>query len=130
TQTLMLMGVYDDPATKAILVDSFTPPLKFKYDSLQHHFNAFYEDLFTELSKYGHIEDLAVCENYFIEFRYCVLVKYGSIKDSKAAFEGISSKVYDGRRIETKFVNISNFYERRCVDFDKSSCVKGTNCNI
>lgn len=30
---------------------------------IQHHFEDFYEDLFEELSKYGEIQNLNICDN-------------------------------------------------------------------
>ena len=35
----------------------------FTEDQLQEHFEDFYEDIFTELAKYGDVAELNVCDN-------------------------------------------------------------------
>ena len=60
----MLRRLYDNPAISG---DPNIHP-----DDFQQQFDDFYEDIFEELSKYGEIEEMNVCDNacgmYFIFF--------------------------------------------------------------
>ncbi|GFZ12848.1 U2 snRNP auxiliary factor small subunit [Actinidia rufa] len=59
--TLLLSNIYQRPDMITPGVDAHGQPIDPR--KMQEHFEDFYEDLFEELSKYGEIESLNVCDN-------------------------------------------------------------------
>ena len=63
SQTILLPNVYHNPA--------HDPVCKLTEKELQEGFDAVYEDLYCELSKFGHLLELHVCGKYlFIALAY------------------------------------------------------------
>lgn len=56
SQTILLRHLYLNPL-------GFEGGLKLAPEVIQKSFDEFYEDVFTELAKYGEIEELHVCDN-------------------------------------------------------------------
>lgn len=48
-------NLYQNPA--------YDPKNRMNPNQLQNHFDAFYEDIWCELCKYGELEELVVCDN-------------------------------------------------------------------
>lgn len=55
SQTVLMPNMYQNPA--------YDPKNKMNPSQLQNHFDAFYEDVWCEMCKYGEIEELVVCDN-------------------------------------------------------------------
>ena len=55
SQTILLPNLYQNPA--------FDPKNKMNPSQLQNHFDAFYEDFWCEMCKYGELEEVVVCDN-------------------------------------------------------------------
>ncbi len=55
SQTILLPNLYQNPA--------FDPKNKMNASQLQNHFDAFYEDFWCEMCKYGEVEEVVVCDN-------------------------------------------------------------------
>ena len=93
-------------------------------------FLCFYEDMFLELSKFGRIDQLHVCDNlgdHMIGHVYC---KYFNEEDASDAMQAMNGRFYDGRKMEVEFSPVTDFREARCRDFDEESCIRGGFCNF
>lgn len=55
SQTILLPNLYQNP--------QYDPKNKMNPAQMQMHFDAFYEDIWSELCKYGLVEELVVCDN-------------------------------------------------------------------
>jgi hypothetical protein len=55
SQTILLPNLYQNPA--------YDPKNKMNASQLQNHFDAFYEDFWCEMCKFGEIEEVVVCDN-------------------------------------------------------------------
>lgn len=55
SQTILMPNMYQNPA--------YDPKSKMNPSQLQNHFDAFYEDVWCEMCKYGELEELVVCDN-------------------------------------------------------------------
>jgi splicing factor U2AF subunit len=55
SQTILMPNLYQNPA--------YDPKNRMNPSQLQNHFDAFYEDIWCELCKYGELEELVVCDN-------------------------------------------------------------------
>ena len=93
-------------------------------------FLCFYEDLFLELSKFGRVDELHVCDNlgdHMIGHVYC---KFFSEEDASDALQVMNGRLYDGRRMEVEFSPVTDFREARCRDYDEEVCARGGFCNF
>mmetsp|Transcript_76705 Transcript_76705/g.155744 ORF Transcript_76705/g.155744 Transcript_76705/m.155744 type:complete len:278 (+) Transcript_76705:185-1018(+) len=93
-------------------------------------FLTFYEDMFLELSKFGRIDELHVCDNlgdHMIGHVYC---KFFNEEDASDAMQVMNGRFYDGRKMEVEFSPVTDFREARCRDFDEESCSRGGFCNF
>ncbi len=55
SQTILLPNLYQNP--------TYDPKNKMNASQLQNHFDAFYEDFWCEMCKYGEPEEVVVCDN-------------------------------------------------------------------
>mmetsp|Transcript_28497 Transcript_28497/g.77163 ORF Transcript_28497/g.77163 Transcript_28497/m.77163 type:complete len:294 (+) Transcript_28497:165-1046(+) len=93
-------------------------------------FLCFYEDMFLELSKFGRIDELHVCDNlgdHMIGHVYC---KFFNEEDASDAMQAMNGRFYDGRKMEVEFSPVTDFREARCRDFDEEVCSRGGFCNF
>jgi len=96
----------------------------------QEDFLCFFEDLFCELSKFGRIEALHVCDNlgdHMIGHVYC---KFSDEEQASDALQVMNGRYYDGRKIDVEFSPVTDFREARCRDFDEDTCSRGGYCNF
>ncbi|KAM0939662.1 putative transcription factor C3H family [Dioscorea sansibarensis] len=100
--TLLLANMYQRPDTITPGVDAEGHPIDPR--KIQEHFEDFYEDLFEELSKYGEIESLNVCDN---------------LADHMV-----------GRPIIVDFSPVTDFREATCRQYEENSCDRGGYCNF
>lgn len=103
------------------------PELKSKF---QDEFELFYYDIYKELSKFGKIEELHVCDNLGDHMRGNVYVKYYDEDDAKKAKDGLSGRFYSGQPVLPEFSPVTDFREARCRQFDTDQCNRGGYCNF
>ena len=93
-------------------------------------FLVFFEDLYVELSKFGRVEALHVCDNlgdHMIGHVYC---KFHDEEEASDALQVMNGRYYDGRRMEVEFSPVTDFREARCRDYDEDACARGGFCNF
>jgi splicing factor U2AF subunit len=93
-------------------------------------FLSFYEDMFSELSKFGVVDALHVCDNlgdHMIGHVYC---KFRDEEEASDALQVMNGRYYDGRKMEVEFSPVTDFREARCRDFDEGACSRGGFCNF
>ncbi|CAI0408119.1 unnamed protein product [Linum tenue] len=77
--TLLLANMYQRPDMLTPGVDPASQSQGLDPRKIQDHFEDFYQDLFEELSKHGHIESLNICDNladHMVRFGCCSLSLY------------------------------------------------------
>ena len=93
-------------------------------------FLCFYEDMYVELSKFGRIDALHVCDNlgdHMIGHVYC---KFRDEEEAADALQVMNGRYYDGRKMEVEYSPVTDFREARCRDYDEDSCSRGGFCNF
>lgn len=63
----------------------------------QQHFEEFYEDVFYELSKFGKVEMLQVCDNVGDHLIGNVYVKFSDEDSAEKALKGLNGRFYAGK---------------------------------
>ncbi|KAJ6793207.1 splicing factor U2af small subunit B-like [Iris pallida] len=126
--TLLLSNMYQRP-------DSITPGLDpqgqaIDPQKIQEHFEDFYEDLFEELTKFGEIETLNICDNLADHMVGNVYAQFKEEDQAAAALQALQGRFYSGRPIIADFSPVTDFREATCRQFEEDSCNRGGYCNF
>lgn len=93
-------------------------------------FLVFFEDFFTELSKFGRVDCLHVCDNLGDHMVGHVYVKFSDEEEASDALNIMNGRYYNGKKMEVEFSPVTDFREARCRDFDEDVCSRGGFCNF
>ncbi|OMO90235.1 hypothetical protein COLO4_19287 [Corchorus olitorius] len=126
--TLLLSNMYQRP-------DMITPGVDPQGNSIdprkiQEHFEEFYEDLFEELSKYGEIESLNICDNLADHMVGNVYVQFREEEHAANALRNLTGRFYSGRPIIVDFSPVTDFREATCRQYEENTCNRGGLCNF
>ena len=89
---------------------------------LQKGFEEFYEEVFLELSNYGELEDLIVCDNVGDHLLGNVYVKYSREEGAENCIKGLTGRYYAGKMIVPEYCPVTDFREARCRQYDEDEC--------
>ncbi|KAJ9268263.1 hypothetical protein DTO212C5_5591 [Paecilomyces variotii] len=84
SQTILLPNLYQNPA--------YDPKNKMNPSQLQNHFDAFYEDIWCEMCKYGELEELVVCDNNNDHLIGNVYARFKYEDSAQAACDALNSR--------------------------------------
>jgi len=120
SQTLLLVNMYRNP----ILFPNFNEK------KAQETYDDFYEDLYSELTKYGDIDEMHVCDNICDHLSGNVYVKYFREADADKALKTLTGRFYDGRPVVAEFSPVTDFREASCRQYENRECTRGGHCNF
>lgn len=126
--TLLLSNMYQRPDMITPGVDAQGQPIDPR--KIQEHFEDFYEDIFEELSKFGEIECLNVCDNLADHMIGNVYVQFKEEDQAAAALHALQGRFYSGRPIIVDFSPVTDFREATCRQFEENNCNRGGYCNF
>ncbi|KAK9280411.1 hypothetical protein L1049_014100 [Liquidambar formosana] len=126
--TLLLSNMYQRPDMITPGVDPQGQPIDPR--KIQQHFEDFYEDLFEELSKYGEIESLNICDNLADHMVGNVYVQFREEEHAANAVRNLSGRFYAGRPIIVDFSPVTDFREATCRQYEENTCNRGGYCNF
>lgn len=126
--TLLLSNMYQRPDMITPGVDAQGQPIDPR--KIQEHFEDFYEDIFEELSKFGEIECLNVCDNLADHMIGNVYVQFREEEQAAAALHALQGRFYSGRPIIVEFSPVTDFREATCRQFEENNCNRGGYCNF
>ncbi|XP_068659716.1 splicing factor U2af small subunit B-like [Aristolochia californica] len=126
--TLLLSNMYQRP-------DMVTPGMDPQGQAMdprkiQEHFEDFYEDLFEELSKYGEMESLNICDNLADHMVGNVYVQFREEEHAANALQNLTGRFYAGRPIIVDFSPVTDFREATCRQYEENTCNRGGYCNF
>ncbi|OCL14747.1 putative U2 auxiliary factor small subunit [Glonium stellatum] len=122
SQTILLPNLYQNPA--------FDPKNKMNPSQLQNHFDAFYEDFWCEMCKYGLIEEVVVCDNNNDHLIGNVYARFKYEEDAQTACDALNSRWYAARPIYCELSPVTDFREACCRLNSGEGCVRGGFCNF
>ncbi|XP_059463063.1 splicing factor U2af small subunit B-like [Corylus avellana] len=125
--TLCLSNMYQRPD---MLTPQAQPNPNLDPTHIQEHFEDFYQDLFDELSKYGHIESLNICDNLADHMVGNVYVQFREEEDAANALRNLTGRFYSGRPIIVDFSPVTDFREATCRQYEENVCNRGGYCNF
>ncbi|KAL0316139.1 UNVERIFIED_CONTAM: Splicing factor U2af small subunit B [Sesamum radiatum] len=116
--TLLLSNMYQRPDMITPGVDPQGQPLDPK--KIQSHFEDFYEDLFQELSKYGDIQSLNICDNLADHMVGNVYIQFREEDQAQNALQNLIGRSYEGRPIIADFSPVTDFREATCRQYEEN----------
>ena len=125
SQTILLKHMYKNPNPVGVASGVTLDPRRTYEDFLD-----FFEDVFTELSKFGKLEGLHVVDNLGDHMIGHVYAKYYDEEDAADALDNLKGRYYDGRLIQVEYSPVTDFREARCRDFDEGTCSRAGFCNF
>jgi len=129
SQTVLLKNMYQNmPA--AIAMAEGQPVEDPQADEAQDHFEAFYEDVFHELARFGEIMDMGVCDNIGDHLIGSVYVKFAKEDQAEKALKAMAGRFYAGRVIAPEFCPVTDSSDARCRQYDDAMCSRGGFCNF
>ncbi|KAL5703775.1 hypothetical protein ACHQM5_022286 [Ranunculus cassubicifolius] len=90
----------------------------------------FYEDLFEELSKYGEIESLNICDNLADHMVGNVYVQFRDEEDAASAVQNLTGRFYADVLLLFDFSPVTDFREATCRQYEENTCNRGGYCNF
>jgi len=120
SQTLLLVNMYRNP----ILFPNYNEK------RAQETYDDFYEDIYSELIKYGDIDEMHVCDNICDHLSGNVYVKYFREADADKALKTLTGRFYDGRPVVAEFSPVTDFREASCRQYENRECTRGGHCNF
>eukprot|EP00268_Persea_americana_P033087 TRINITY_DN327_c0_g1_i1.p1 TRINITY_DN327_c0_g1~~TRINITY_DN327_c0_g1_i1.p1 ORF type:complete len:325 (-),score=58.87 TRINITY_DN327_c0_g1_i1:3692-4666(-) len=126
--TLLLSNMYQRPDMVTPGVDPQGQAIDPR--KIQEHFEDFYEDLFEELSKYGEIESLNICDNLADHMVGNVYVQFREEEHAANALRNLTGRFYAGRPIIVDFSPVTDFREATCRQYEENTCNRGGYCNF
>ncbi|KAL5707325.1 hypothetical protein ACHQM5_025384 [Ranunculus cassubicifolius] len=120
SRTLILPQMYQRPD---MVIPGVDPQGQQPIDpkKLQDHFEDFYEDIYEELSVFGEIENLTVCDNFAEHMIGNVYVMFKEEQQAAAALEVFRRRAYCGRPIVVEFSPVRDFGRALCKD---NKCIR------
>jgi splicing factor U2AF subunit len=129
SQTMVFPHLYDNPPAAVAFADGLNVPQENLVEAV-NHFEDFYEEVFTELAKFGELEEMVVADNIGEHMIGNVYVKYQSEDQAQAAMQGLNGRYYAGKVIVAEFSPVTDFREAKCRQYNEGQCDRGGYCNF
>jgi splicing factor U2AF subunit len=127
-QTVLLKHFYQNPI--ALITAVGGNPASLDKQQCDEEYLDFYEDVYAELSKFGKVEQMHVCDNlgeHIVGHIYC---KYSDEEEALDCVKAMENRHFGGRLIKCEYSPVTDFKEARCRQFDEESCDRGGMCNF
>lgn len=131
SQTLMFAHLYAPPVPiPSSEVEAANTRNPADIEAEKRYFRNFYDDIATELSKYGDIDVINVVTNLGAHMYGNVYVKYTDEVYAERAMRAVQGRYYAGRPIVVEYSPVTDFREARCGMFEDGECNRGDYCNF
>lgn len=121
--------LYDNPPAAVAFADGLNVPQENLVEAV-NHFEDFYEEVFSELAKFGELEEVVVADNIGEHMIGNVYVKYQTEDQAHAAMSGLLGRYYAGKVIAAEFSPVTDFREAKCRQYNEGACDRGGYCNF
>jgi splicing factor U2AF subunit len=113
SQTMVFPHLYDNPPAAIAFADGLNVPQESLVEAV-NHFEDFYEEVFSELAKFGELEEVVVADNIGEHMIGNIYVKYQGEDQAMAAMQGLLGRYYAGKVIAAEFSPVTDFREAKC----------------
>ncbi|KAK6168513.1 splicing factor U2AF 35 kDa subunit isoform X2 [Patella vulgata] len=128
SQTVLLLNLYLNPQNTALTADG--SHIQMDEFEIQQHYDEFFEEVYTEMEKYGEIEEMNVCDNLGDHLVGNVYVKYRYEEDAEKGVADLNNRWFNGRPIHCELSPVTDFREACCRQYEMGECTRGGFCNF
>ena len=128
-QVIILKNMYQNPPAAIAMAEGQQVDERL-YEDAQEHFEAFYEEVWLELSNYGEVDEIGVVDNIGDHLIGAVYVKFVTEEGAEICLQKLSGRFYAGRLLQPEYCPVSDFAEARCRQYDDAQCSRGGYCNF
>lgn len=125
SQTILIKHAYRHPTReaelKAVLEGRSTDAISIDEAEAAENFLCFFEDFFEELSKFGVLEALHVCDNLGDHMVGHVYAKFSDEEEAADALNVMNGRYYDGRKLEVRKFCEPNIFCLNLISFSLKS---------
>ena len=129
SQTILFKHLYQNPKEAISFAEGNKISDKDLKASLDHFYD-FYEEIFTELSNFGELLELNVCDNLGDHMIGNVYAKFSNEEYASRAFNTLAGKYYHSNLVQEEYSPVINFRECRCRNYEEDRCERGGFCNF
>jgi splicing factor U2AF 35 kDa subunit len=122
SQTILCGNIYHNP--------QHIPGNTLSASQTQQHFDAFYEDFYSELCRYGELEEMHVCDNVGDHLIGNVYARFKYEEDAQRALDALNSRWYAARPVYAELSPVTDFREACCRQHSEGNCGRGGFCNF
>uniref|UniRef100_A0A673IVQ7 U2 small nuclear RNA auxiliary factor 1 n=1 Tax=Sinocyclocheilus rhinocerous TaxID=307959 RepID=A0A673IVQ7_9TELE len=126
SQTIVLMNIYRNTQNSAQSADGLL--CKLPPTCLQE--SVALNEVFTEMEKYGEVEEMNVCDNLGDHLVGNVYVKFRREEDAEKAVLDLNNRWFNGQPIHSELSPVTDFREACCRQYEMGSCTRGGFCNF
>lgn len=128
--TVLIPHMYRNPKAAVIEMNVYGQKAALDEDKAQKEFEEFYEEVYDELSQYGSIEEMHVCDNFCEHMIGNVYVMYEDEEDAMKALNALQGRFYAGIALQPEFSPVTDFKAATCRQFEMNQCTRGGYCNF
>lgn len=122
--------MYKNPKAYAVGMQVMGQNAKLDEDKVQQEFEDFYEEVWEELSNFGPLEDLHVCDNFSDHMIGNVYAVFEDEEDSQKALQNLNGRFYAGVPLKPEYSPVTDFKASTCRQYDTNCCARGGFCNF
>ena len=112
------------------LGDVFDVSLEYSFCDLYDEYKIFFEDVVSELKKYGCLLLFKVCYNQAKHIRGNVYIQYSNCKEAESALINLKGRSFGGKSLYPQFILIRSWKQVICFHhFRYQTCDRGKLCN-
>lgn len=128
SETLMLEHMYENTAVETALTTGNHVSSE-DAEKAMTRFEQFYENVFTEMSNLGEVEEMIVVDNLGEHIVGNAYVKFSTEEYAENAMKNINGRFYNGRKIIAHYSPVTDFSNAKCKQYLDGSCKRGGYCN-
>lgn len=131
SQTLLLANLYVSPdqiVERAAALRMPSPDIP--AEERESHFDDFYEDVYNEMSRFGRVEAMVVCENRSDHLAGNTYVKFTDEDSARAALAAMQGRWYAGRPVLAEYSPVTDLSDGKCRKFEEETCERGDFCHF
>jgi splicing factor U2AF subunit len=121
SQTLIFQNMYINPPVAIAIAEGNKVSDEALKEAIKH-FEDFYEEVFLELTKYGEIKDLNVCDNLGDHLIGNVYVQFATFEEAETALKTMNGRYYSEKPITGEYSPVTDFRNSCCKDYESGSC--------
>lgn len=95
------------------------------------NYELFFEDLVSELKKFGKLRFVHVCSNAVPHLRGNVYAVWETRDEGARALQNLQGRYYAGRQLEVEYLpeSVISWYNGICNDYLHNACTRGKDCS-